>query len=1003
MTHISVDLDERPFWSRQSAYQVARAMRPLRTALIVGLAYYLGARIGFALTLKPSPVSTLWPPNSILLAAFLLTPVSSWWAILSGAFLAHVTVQLQSGIPPVMVVAWFVSNCAEGLIGAGIIRRYIKGPLHFETFREAGIFVVGAVLVGTALSSFLDAGFVSLLGLGQSGYWDVWVSRTASNVLASLTLVPVIVTWANGGKAALRTASLRRYIEAAVLGGGLLAVCVLVFGSRGTATNPEWLYAPLPFLAWAAIRFGPRGTSSCLLLVTLLAIWGAVTGHGPFVAREPAENALSIQLFLSVFSIPLLTLAAVTREREHAIDTARESQDRLDLTLCASQTGTWEWWIAADRWSMSSQVRQILGLTDSAEVLTLNDFLGVVIPEDRGMLSERLRRSVEQGFGFEVEFRPASPDGSVRWVLSRGEVIGGSDGAPLRLVAAIVDITERKLVEKIRQEEFTLRASEARLRELANAMPQIVWTASADGRMDYFNRRWYQITGASEYTLLEQSWLSMTHPDDRQKTQDAWLRAVAAGAPCEVEHRLLIAETGDYRWHLARALPIRDAAGNILRWYGSCTDIEDYKVVEQKLRDIHHQLEQRVEERTSDLSAAVTALRVEVSERVAAERALRSSEQRFSTAFHSSPDAIVIVHQKDYRFVEVNEKWEAMFGYSRAEVIGRTADELGLTVYEEQRQRGSAQLEAEGHLPELELEARTRSGNTLHVLLRADSLEMAGEPCHIISLRDVTARKRADSAAEEQRRELAHLGRVATLSQLSGALAHELNQPLAAILANVRAAQRMVRKDSPDFKELRAILEDIALDDRRAGDVIGRLRSLLKKGDAQASEVRLNDLVTGVTRLLHSDLIRRRVATETDLAPSLPLVLGEPVELQQVMLNLVANACDGMAGIPADQRRVTISTGVTSEGLVQLSVRDQGEGIPPDRLEQIFDAFFTTKNHGLGLGLAICRSIVTAHGGRLWAVNNPLGGATFHMLLNRADHQNGADQPGEDVHSHSDR
>src|SRR4051794_27785328 len=340
MTHISVEYEEGPFWTRRSAVQALREMRPLQTALIVGVAYYLGARMGFALTLKPSTVSTLWPPNSILLAAFLLTPVSSWWSILAGAFLAHVTVQLQSGIPPAMIAGWFVSNSAEGLIGAGIIRRYARGPLDFESFRQVGIFVVGAVFLSTALSSFLDAGVVSLGGMDPSGYWQVWGSRTASNVLASLTVVPVIVTWVNGGRAALRSASLRCYLEAAVLGLGLLAVCVLVFGSRETASKPEWLYAPLPFLAWAALRFGPRGTSTCLLVVTLLAIWGAVSGHGPFVAREPAENALSIQLFLSVFSIPLLTLAAVTREREHAVHRARESQDRLDLALCASQTGT---------------------------------------------------------------------------------------------------------------------------------------------------------------------------------------------------------------------------------------------------------------------------------------------------------------------------------------------------------------------------------------------------------------------------------------------------------------------------------------------------------------------------------------------------------------------------------------------------------------------------------------------------------------------------------------
>jgi C4-dicarboxylate-specific signal transduction histidine kinase len=271
---------------------------------------------------------------------------------------------------------------------------------------------------------------------------------------------------------------------------------------------------------------------------------------------------------------------------------------------------------------------------------------------------------------------------------------------------------------------------------------------------------------------------------------------------------------------------------------------------------------------------------------------------------------------------------------------------------------------------------------------------MAGEPCYIVLIRDETAKKRAEAAAEEQRQELAHLSRVASLGELSGALAHELNQPLAAILVNARAAQRIMTRHSPDLTELRVILEEIAVDDRRAGEVIGRLRTLLKKGRGRPSKVDPNELVADVRSLLHSDLIRRRVTTETDLAPSLPPVLGDRVELQQVILNLVGNACDAMVDTPAPQRLVRIATGLTPDGQVQLTVEDRGTGIPPGRLEQIFDAFFTTKTSGLGLGLAICRSIATAHGGRLWATNNDSGGATFYLVLDQADYGRGLDGAG---------
>jgi PAS domain S-box-containing protein len=1103
----------------------------LRAALFVAVAYYLGAKLGFALTLRPSPISTLWPPNSILLSALLLTPVRWWWIILLGALPAHFAVELAGGFPPQLVMGWFISNCSEALIGAAIVRHLLKGPLRFDRSRDVGVFIVGGAFLGPFLSSFLDAGFVTLAHASRSGFWHLWQTRLFSNVLTSLTLVPVIVSWATEGFADLRQASPKRYLEAGFLGAALLIVAILVFNGQkaGLNNSPALLYAPLPFVLWAAVRLGSWGTSTGLLLVASLAIWGAVHGHGPFLTSSPAQNAVSIQLFLIVFAVPMLILAAVIQERRQAEALSRESEERLNLALGAAQVGTWEWRIPKDAGSWSPKSKEILGLGATDTDLTLSQFLDSVRPEDRPQVREAIRGTIEQGTPYECEFRIVRPDSEVRWVLGKGEALYDDSGRPVGMLGVNVDITERKLAERLQREEATLRESEARfreladttpvmvwqsgvdrlcnffnkawleftgrkleqelgngwaelvhpddlqhclttylssfearqpftmeyrllradgehrwlldkgvprytsvgefvgyiggciditeqkqaehtlreseagLRELADAMPQIVWTATADGRLDYFNRQWYDITGADESSLADQSWLFLTHPDDRQEFLDAWRRAVTTGEPCEVEHRLRIAETGRYRWHLARARPVRDSTGTVVRWYASCTDIQDHKSVEEQLRNAHHQMEERVVQRTADLSAAVVALQEEIADRVAAERALRSSEERFGKAFHSSPDAIQIVRQGDYRFIEVNEKWEEMFGYSREEAIGSTADELNLVVDQEQRQRGRTLLESQGYLHDFEMEMRTRSGDIVQVLMVTDTLEMAGESCYIVNLRDVTARKRADMEAEEQRRELAHLSRVASLGELSGALAHELNQPLAAILVNTRAAQRIMTRGSPDLAEVRDILEDIALDDRRAGEVIGRLRALLKKGEARMAEIDLNELVGEVRTLLHSDLIRRRVSADTDLEPSLPLVLGERVQLQQVLINLVGNACDAMVGTAAHQRLVTISTSLTPEGWVQLSVRDRGDGVPEERLDRIFDAFFTTKENGLGLGLAICRSIVTAHGGRLWAENNSDGGATFQLVLGPADPNRRSNQPLAEAAAHSDR
>jgi C4-dicarboxylate-specific signal transduction histidine kinase len=246
---------------------------------------------------------------------------------------------------------------------------------------------------------------------------------------------------------------------------------------------------------------------------------------------------------------------------------------------------------------------------------------------------------------------------------------------------------------------------------------------------------------------------------------------------------------------------------------------------------------------------------------------------------------------------------------------------------------------------------------------------------------DITARKRAEAEAVRQRSELAHLSRVTMLGELSGSMAHELNQPLTAILSNAQAAQRFLAQDPIDLDEVRAILADIVEQDKRAGEVIRRLRMLLKKGEVQQQPLDVNDVVQDVLKLIRSDLQNHGVTARTALALDLPAVSGDRVQLQQVLLNLVMNACDAVNGNAPVDRRVVVRTELSAEEVVRVSVSDRGEGIAPGALEQVFAPFFTTKAQGLGLGLSVCRSIIAAHGGKLWAANNPDRGATFLFTL----------------------
>jgi C4-dicarboxylate-specific signal transduction histidine kinase len=234
---------------------------------------------------------------------------------------------------------------------------------------------------------------------------------------------------------------------------------------------------------------------------------------------------------------------------------------------------------------------------------------------------------------------------------------------------------------------------------------------------------------------------------------------------------------------------------------------------------------------------------------------------------------------------------------------------------------------------------------------------------------------------EQRRKEVTHLTRVAILGELSGALAHELNQPLTAILSNAQAAQRLLARAPIDLAELGEILKDIVTDDIRAGEVIARLRALLRKEEANLQPLDLNEVTTEVLALARSELIERHVAVSTRLAPGLPRARGDRVQLQQVMLNLLLNACEAMSANEPAKRILTASTVRDGEGLLLVAIADRGSGIPPDAADRLFEPFFTTKPHGLGLGLSICRSIIAAHGGRLWADNNPDGGATFTFAL----------------------
>jgi signal transduction histidine kinase len=415
-------------------------------ALLVAVGYYFAARVGFAFTLQPYPISTLWPPNALLLAALLLAPTRAWWWLLAAALPAHLLVELQSGVPVAMVLGWYVSNCSEALIGAGLVRAFVPLPLRLDSLRNTGVFLFGAAFIAPLVSSFLDAALVSLIGWGERGYWDLVRTRIFSNTLAALTVAPLILTWASVEVSRLRTARKVRYAEVAALFAGLVAICMVVFDlpQFDAHTAPALFYAPLPFLVWAALRFGPAGTASAIAVMVVATIFGTVNGLGPFALTTPQQTVREMQLFLSAVAVPMLLLAVVLEERARVELDAREQRLQLTHLSRVAMLGELSGGIAHELNQpltailSNAQAAQHLIANKSAEPEILVEILRDIIAADQraGEVIRRLRTLFKRG---ETQFQPLDANELVHEVLSivHGDLVTRSVELVPELAAAL--------------------------------------------------------------------------------------------------------------------------------------------------------------------------------------------------------------------------------------------------------------------------------------------------------------------------------------------------------------------------------------------------------------------------------------------------------------------------------------------------------------------------------------------------------------------------------------
>jgi signal transduction histidine kinase len=529
---------------------------------LTGVTYYLATEIAWALCFPNSKVSLLFPPHAVLVVILLLVPARHWWAYTLATVLAHFVATQQAHWPVLYALHCEAFDAVQNVLAAAGIRLFIKSPLTRITLRDAMVFVLIAVIIVPFGTGFWGAAFTISNGFGTR-YWIEWRNLGISNGVTAVVLVPALLLAVNRLSGHPSRVTPARMIEGSLLALGIVMVGAFVFAivPAGPGTSPALLYAPIPLLIWAALRFGLSGISAAMLVVTFQAIWGAMHGHGPFLLQTPAENALALQMFLIVTGIPLM-------------------------------------------------------------------FLSVLLEDDR------------------------------------------------------------------------------------------------------------------------------------------------------------------------------------------------------------------------------------------------------------------------------------------------------------------------------------RSQQALHEV---------------------------EDDARRNREQINLLSRVSLLGEMTASLAHELGQPLSAIITNANAGRRLIDKGKEDPETLRDILVDVVADGHRANEIIQNVRNTIKKGDAIRRRINLNELVTKVAHVVRPDAVAYSCEVDTSLARDLPLIDGDPVQIQQVLVNLISNAFDAMRQTPLGRRKVEIST--DGDGEVRLSVRDHGTGIRAEVHERLFDQFFTTKEQGLGMGLAIVRSIVEAHGGQIGAENVADGGARFHFTL----------------------
>ncbi|MEJ1963554.1 MAG: PAS domain S-box protein [Gammaproteobacteria bacterium] len=641
------------------------------------------------------------------------------------------------------------------------------------------------------------------------------------------------------------------------------------------------------------------------------------SGHFPALVAAGVIGAATTAAVMLVGSL---------NDRKHAQEALRASEQNLRLIPDCIPAFIHTLTPQGEVEHVNQRIVEFFGLSAP----DLRDWRGVTHPDDVDRVGAVLKKCLQTGETVEFESRGRRADGVFRWFQARGTPMRDGDGKIVRWYFSLADIDDR------RHAEDALRASEHHLRLMVESIPGLICTSTAAGEVEYVNTRLLDFTGRSLEEL--RNWPIVVHADDLPTVAELWQRSITTGVPFNVEVRMLRAD-GVYRWFQCNGLPLRAEDGTILRWYNLLTDIEDRKLAEERLRSREKELELIIETLPAYIwCASPEGELIYVNRRVLEYTGCTFAQLAGASFDHIHPDDRQVIVDAWVRSAQTGSPYETQYRKRRADGSFRWVQSIGRLGRDEQ--------------------GRAARWYGLFI--------------------DIDERVKAEEALRDTRSRLARATQVATVGELSAAVAHEINQPLAAVIANAHACHSWLTANPPNMPRALVTIERIIRDGKSAADVIQRIRALYRQAPPGQDLVSVNEVIGEICRLIEPEMRRRSIVLNTHLAPGLPPILADRVQIQQVLSNLTRNAMEAMEPVTDGPRELYIAS-LREERSVVIRIHDTGIGMHDFR--SAFEPFFTTKPNGMGMGLAICRTIVEAHGGRLWAARPAAKGSVFSFSL----------------------